>query len=86
MTRKRIYKEASNMGCAIDESRTNDSFIIDAPKGKIFTANNAHCIAVVPRSGEYKECWKDAMDRLSYGIEKCEDPHCELCLEGEGGV
>lgn len=85
-TRKQVLVQIEKMGCTLDElGSDSEHLVIDAPKGKIFACNaGTHCLVEwlvdefnpnLTRSDAYREIMND----LSYGLEPCEDPECDIC-------
>lgn len=72
--KRKLIALAQKLNCMITRSHNDDSLFIDAPTGYVFGADgNLHCLVC----GSYE----DAIERLSYGIEKCEIVDCEVCEE-----
>jgi hypothetical protein len=57
----------------------------ELPPGKVWTANSCHCIKVEWLTGcpveQRAEIIVEALERVSYGVQNCENPECCYCSE-----
>lgn len=73
----------ASYGATIDKSDCFDC--IDAPAGKIWKCNDGHSI-VMNHSNIGGQSWVnearvDAVERMAYGLEDCDEEHCEYCCQ-----
>jgi hypothetical protein len=86
----RSAKQRSKIGAAVDETslylgRVN----VDAPIGKRWSCDGIHALCVTWHVGHntIRPTWpeektaaiQDALERMSYGLEACDDPECDYC-------
>jgi hypothetical protein len=86
LTRKQFMTEVSRYpGVSLDLESENDgdTLILDSAAGKIFAANDCHCLVEQYRNWggqSWKpEAYKLMTERLSYGLRECNDPECDTC-------
>lgn len=70
----------SAVGATLDEqSLRNDAIVVDAPKGKVWSASGSHAMradfANIPRC----EAIEDIGKRMGLGLDACGDSDCEVC-------
>ena len=54
--------------------------VADAPEGMVFVASGLHSqVSATCDDEPAAKAWSDALERMSGGIERCEDPDCEYC-------
>lgn len=75
---------AKKLGAEVENNSNGEQYVYDilAPKGKIWSCNLIHCLVGNCFKGDpkwYEEVWKDLYERMSYGLEECDDPDCEWC-------
>lgn len=81
--RKFVTLIAKYPGVSVDtKSEENGTLILDSPKGKVFKANDSHCL--VEPFTNISQSWKgdayaELAVRLTYGLADCEDDDCEVC-------
>lgn len=86
MTAAQFNRELEKHGATLDvEMLDADVLQVDAPRGKVFIGNGCHTIVVQYRnrgSQSWKhEAYADVAATMSYGIEECSDPECDICNE-----
>jgi hypothetical protein len=70
-------------GVTVDaDSEENGTLILDSPKGKVFKANDGHCL--VEPFTNISQSWKgdayaELAARLAYGLADCDDADGEVC-------
>jgi hypothetical protein len=70
-------------GVTVDaDSEENGTLILDSPKGKVFEANDGHCL--VEPFTNISQSWKgdayaELAARLAYGLADCDDAYGEVC-------
>lgn len=73
-TETQVTKVASKFGATIETSEGSwFSMIVDAPDGRVWSANGCTCLMVTWNRGEKAEAMADLLERMSYGIEEAED-------------
>ncbi len=70
MPRKKAIQLAKELGVALFKDGTG-TIQADAPHGYLFTGSGCHYIIC--------NGWADVLERMGYGIEKCDEPECETC-------
>jgi hypothetical protein len=83
-TRKQFVEKVKELGCTFEEDEMGDSrcITVDAPKGYVFTIRGCHCLVEPFTHISYSfksKCYDNLMEDLSYGVELCEDPECDIC-------
>ena len=83
--KQKVLELCDELNCTVYED-TKACIIIDAPDKHIFSNNGCHFFASYTAMVESiwdddvkADLWVDILDRLSYGIEDCNDPDCEWC-------
>lgn len=75
-------KRVNELGCTVDEDSIY-SFLVDCPKGKVFKGEGLHTLVghFMNTSGQSwkAEVYADAIQRMSMGLEDCDDPECDYC-------
>jgi hypothetical protein len=65
------------LGCTISREDPQ-SLYVDSPVGKVFKATGTHTITDSWHRG-FKPDYADIFERMSDGLEDCEDPECDNC-------
>jgi hypothetical protein len=78
--RQEVISLSSELNSTLDDSMY-DEIKCEAPKGKIWACSLVHEIISAKEKTEDPRCelWDDMLDRMSYGVEDCEDVECEWC-------
>ena len=78
-TRQKVFAIAKQLGVTIDDSMYHE-VKCEAPHGTIWACSLVHEIVCTKDTKEpMSVIWNDLLERMSYGIEKCEDDNCEWC-------
>ncbi len=74
--KQKVIAMATKLGATIYKNQKHDHFTVevDSPGGKKFIGSGTHMMVCFD--------WADALDRMSYGLETCEDDPCDICTEG----
>ena len=77
-----LRKRAKELKAEItfDKSCGYRDVMVDAPKGYKFVTAGLHCI-VDNCADEWSNDFDDILNRMSGGVEPCEDPECDICNE-----
>jgi len=75
-------------------THAGDAIELDAPSGFVFAANGCHCIICAYEftappwperptliAGSKGRARNLAMEQLSHGLARCEDPACDVCRD-----
>lgn len=91
-TKQQLRNQAALANGNWDEAADN----IDAPAGRLWTANGCHTIALPWGTDDEGNKWTAseryayAIESLEYGSEPCTNPDCDACAENEcdacGGI
>ena len=84
MTRAKFLNILAEHGAVLDlESEANwGALVIDAPKGKVFRANQSHSISEYFTNSTQswkKQAFEDAAKRVSMGVDDCDIEDCDVC-------
>jgi hypothetical protein len=82
--RQKVFALAEKLGATIEDAGgpTWLHFNIDAPHGMTWKGDTGlHClVAGQARGFDTRDMWRDALDRMSHGIEPCEaGDECDFC-------
>jgi hypothetical protein len=83
-TLKELKAAARKMGATVVDGRDGrtHSCRVEAPAGYVWAGCDVHELtewAYVP----WKPDYDDLIERMGHGIKRCEDAHCEWCIEEE---
>lgn len=84
---QQVKNLAKSLGAVIENGSGGGvwQYNIDAPQGYTWCSDHGlHSIVAWCYKGDRKwteEMWKDALDRMEYGIEPCETKDCEFCSD-----
>jgi hypothetical protein len=79
-TLSKLKKEAAKIGATVEQDRIGDTLNTEvfSPSGFRFASDSTHifvdCVYV-----PWKPDYADLLNRISYGLEPCEDAQCEWC-------
>lgn len=85
--RQKARKLATKLGATIEGGRSGNTwqYNIDAPQGFTWASDNGlHSIVAWTYDGpkEWREeMWSEAINRMEYGVEQCEEKDCEFCAD-----
>ncbi len=83
MTLASLKKVASSYGAKVDvDTEGCYNVNVNLPKGLIWNANGIHTLNSFCYNGNpswRKDVFKDLIDRMAYGISKCDGINCETC-------
>lgn len=85
-TLKDIERKAKELGAMViyDIGGRDKGLEIYAPPGKIWACDEVHSLVAIydPRLPcDKADCYRDLLDRMSYGLVSCDKEDCE-CWEG----
>ncbi len=92
LTLRDLQSAAKKYGATLDDQsvtgggRKLRQFTVDAPTGKVWACDGIHGIFLTWYDGEDDGHWRDevirdALERMSRGLDDCEDPDCDVCGE-----
>lgn len=82
--KQRVLARVAELNGEIEIRKGNGPFeiIIDAPDGYLFAGDGLHCLVHSQWDTDPTgPLWQDALNRMSYGLEPCDDPDCDVCNE-----
>jgi len=63
-----------------DRERLEHEVLVDAPAGYVFRSSGVHQLVCAGADGTpLSDLYADAFERVSLGIEPCDDPECDVC-------
>ena len=75
-----VKKAARAIGARVEDDRAGYTHEcrVEAPRGMIWSCADIHeLISAAYRP--WKPDYQDLLDRMAYGVEKCDDPECDWC-------
>jgi len=86
--RRKVRERLAELGGTMEDDGVWDErrFQLIAPAGQVWACDgNLHSLVVSYTQGPWKDAinenWKDAYERMAYGLIKCPDAECEWCNE-----
>jgi len=82
-TLKDVKKRAKELGASVTKERQGDTVVVyvTAPKGKRWEHELHEFVDSVHYM--WPNDYDDLLQRMSYGLEECDDPQCEWCHPSE---
>lgn len=76
--KQRVYALAAKLGATVEYDMTEPHVYVDAPAGYCWSCDpGLHGIVGVPWDDEtMADVWKDVLERVRFGIEKCNCGQC----------
>lgn len=85
---KRLVKKFG--GTMVDKSSGRwKVYQIEAPVGMYWNSDGIHCLKMDWMHGDSefrKDAIEDALERVRYGVDACNDPDCDYCLDMKEGA
>jgi hypothetical protein len=87
-SRASVRLRAAQLGALVhfhvDREGLEHEITIDAPDGYIWTASAVHQLVQCGADGTPMDALAaDALERMAYGLERCDDPDCDICHPDE---
>lgn len=82
-TRANFIKKLTELGGSFEEPHPpfydgqSYDMNVDAPVGQVWAGDDLHCFVALGHTKP--ELWKDALDRMSMGVEPCTIKECDTC-------
>ena len=88
MSKRKVFELAAKLGVDLVVAKSEEyvEATVEAPAGQVWSCCRAHELvstADVDHKDGIADLWIDLADRMSHGVEPCEDPNCEWCEDNE---
>jgi hypothetical protein len=86
ITRRQVTALAKSYGTTAvyhpDREALEHEITIDAPDGTVWSCSQIHQIVACGADGTpWETLYADVFERMSYGLETCEEPDCDVCRD-----
>lgn len=80
-TLKDVRRLAKKFGAKVevDNGGLTRVVMVEAPKGHVWKCDDLHELVDSVYKGPWPQDYDDMIERMNYGIAKCEIPDCEWC-------
>lgn len=78
-TKQNVRRVAARLGASIDW--LCESFMCDAPPGKIWNSSGCHVIACYYMPGFVTDAYAYALSEMGEGVTDCDIDDCEVCAD-----